>query len=48
MKILYLGIFFLVAIEESRKIISMIRIYRFVSINDSSYDSIREMRERAR
>ena len=34
--------------EEGRKILSNVRIDRFVIINDNAYDSIREMRKRAR
>jgi phosphonate transport system substrate-binding protein len=32
--------------EEGKKILSSVMIDRFISINDSAYNSIREMRER--
>ncbi|MFZ2410582.1 MAG: phosphate/phosphite/phosphonate ABC transporter substrate-binding protein [Candidatus Methanoperedens sp.] len=34
--------------EEGRKILSKIMIDRFVNINDNAYDSVREMRKRAK
>jgi len=34
--------------EEGRKILSKVLVDRFVSINDSAYDSIREMRKRVK
>ncbi len=34
--------------EEGRKILSKVRVDRFVSINDNAYDSIREMRKRVK
>ena len=34
--------------DEGRRILSRIRIERFVEINDSAYDSVREMRNKIR
>src|SRR5574341_1426568 len=34
--------------EEGRKILSAIRIDRFVNISDNAYDSVREMRDKTR